>query len=672
MKGNKIRNIGVVAHVDAGKTTLTERILYVSGKSHKMGDVHNGNCVMDSMELERKKGITIASAATSFEWRDHQINLIDTPGHIDFNVEVVRSLRVLDGAIFVFDAVSGVEPQTEINWFLADQYNVPRIALINKMDRSGANFERVVSEIETNLNTTSLVIQYPIFEADAFIGVVDLIEMTAYRWLNDDIHEIEKSTVPESLNKIVDRARETMIAVIADFDDHIMELVIEGKEISSDNLVRAIRKLTLDRSIVPICCASAFKNKGVQPIMDAVVKYLPSPVDGGHITGETLNGDSTEVIRDKNTAFTALIFKVVNDRHGALSYLRVYSGELKTGMSVMNPRTEKMERLGRLYIMHSTEKQPVEKISAGDIVAVTGLKDTHSGDTLCDADNVVLLESIRAPEPVIDVAIEAVASVDLPKMAEALHSLIKEDPSLQINTDIESGQTILSGMGELHLEVTVERLRTDFGLEVKVGAPQVSYRERLTKSTEVFHTHKKQRGGKGQYAAVHLMFEPIENDSIVFESSIVGTCIPREYVPAIEQGIRQAANNGVLGGYPCGGFKVTLLDGDTHVQDSSAAAFTIAAVGAFKEAAPKCSPVLLEPYMLVNVVSPPDYVGEVIGDLMQRQGTVKSQDFLDDRVVIKAEVPLAKMFGYVNRLRSLSAGRANFNMKFEHFAETRH
>jgi len=672
MKFSRLRNIGIVAHVDAGKTTLTERVLYVAGKSHKMGDVHNGNCVMDSMPLEKQKGITITSAATSVNWGTCQINVIDTPGHIDFNVEVIRSLRVLDGAVFVFDAVAGVEPQSETNWHLADQYNVPRICLVNKMDRMGANFANVVDQIESRLSSLPLVTQLPIGESDSFEGIIDLVHMQAWRWPSNDIEQIEKSELSAAELTRAAWARNEMLALLAEFDDDIMALSIDDRDIGAELVVAAIRRLTLESIVVPVCCASAFKNKGIQPLLDAVVAYLPSPLEAKPTIGTTVEGNGVALACNVDKPFAALAFKVANDKHGTLTYLRVYQGALHTGQSLTNSRTGKSERISRAYVMHANQKEVKEQVCAGDIIAVVGLKNTVSGDTLCASDNVLFLERITTPVPVIDIAVEAKSTQELRKLTDALRALTREDPSLHVATDPDSGQTIVSGMGELHLEVAVGRLRDEYDLDVVVGMPQVSYRETFTQAAEVNYVHKKQRGGKGQYAAVELRFEPIDDESIEFKSEIVGTCIPREFVPVIEQGIRTAAKTGPISGNSCAGFSVTLIDGDTHVQDSNAAAFTAAAEGAFREAAMLCAPKLLEPVMLVEVVCPHYYVGDVVGDLMRRKGMIIAQDFRDERVVIVSEVPLAKMFGYVSQLRSLSSGRANFSMKFERYAEVQH
>lgn len=659
-KPRQLRNIGVIAHVDAGKTTTSERILFYTGESHRIGEVHNGTTQLDFDPQERKRGITINSAATTVHWHGVQINLIDTPGHIDFNIEVNRSLRVLDGAVVVFDGVAGVEPQTETNWRLADQYRVPRIAFINKLDRMGADFLRVVSMMEERFGAKVLPLQLPIGAEGDFRGVVDLVGMRALVWERDDAGEPYAVTeIPASLVALAQAHRARLVEAAVEQDDVALAAYLNGEPIDDATLRTCIRRGVLSGTFVPALAGSAFRNRGVEPLLDAVVDYLPSPEDIVRAEGEPAS--------DPQGPFAALAFKLVADDHGAKVFVRVYRGRLRRGDSVLNASTGKHERVARLYEVHADDHVEREELVAGDIAAIVGLKDTLTGHTLCDPAHPLHLEEISVPEPVIDVAIEPKTRDDLTGLAKALHALLREDPSLKMRQDAESGQTILSGMGELQLEVSVEKLRARFGVQVLVGRPQVAHRETITRAVEVHHVHKKQSGGPGQFAEVKLRFAPLaRGEGFRFASEIVGGAVPREFIPAVEQGIRRAAQTGVIAGAPVVDFEATLVDGSFHERDSSTLAFELAAVAAAREAFAKAEPVLLEPVMAVEVVTPVEHLGDVIGDLHRRRGLVRGQDQRGNASVVDAQVPLSEMFGYIGHLRALSSGRAQYTMQFDH------
>ncbi|MES2009212.1 elongation factor G [Cupriavidus basilensis] len=662
-ESRKLRNIGIIAHVDAGKTTTSERILFYTGASHRLGEVHDGAATMDFDPQEQARGITINSAATTVYWRGHQINLIDTPGHIDFNIEVNRSLRVLDGAVVVFDGVAGVEPQTETNWRLADHYRVPRLAFINKLDRTGADFLRVAGMIEERLGVVPLVLQLPIGREGDFHGVVDLVTMQALLWQGGAAGGTGYVTdaVPPALVEQAVAWRQRLLETLAEQDDALLEDYLAGREPANDALRAAIRRATISGAVVPVLAGSAFKNKGVEPLLDAVTAYLPEPGEAGrHAVGA-----------DVDQPLVALAFKVVHDAHGTLTFVRVYRGRLAAGDTVLNAGSGKRERVARLYEMHAERKQELAVAVAGDIVAIAGLKATITGDTLTDPAHPMVLEAIDTPEPVIDVAIEPTSQSDQAGLSRGLQVLVQEDPSLRLRQDPESGQTLLSGMGELQLEVTLEKLRTRFHVEVTVGRPQVAYRETLTRAADARYLHRKQSGGPGQYAEVVLRFEPLaRGEGVRFESRISGGAVPREFVPAVEAGIRRAAAQGVLAGYPVVDFQAILLDGSYHERDSSAQAFETAAASAFREAARQAAPVVLEPVMRVEVVTPADHVGDVIGDIHRRRGMVRGQSQRGggNTTVVQAHVPLASLFGYIGSLRALSSGRASFAMQFDHYA----
>jgi len=664
------RNIGIIAHVDAGKTTLTERILYFTGKSYKYGEVHHGASVTDYEPEERARGITITSAATSVFWNDHRITIIDTPGHIDFNIEVNRALRVLDGAVVVFDGVAGVEPQSETNWHLADQYEVPRICFVNKLDRQGADFFHVVRMIQQRLGAGTVVTQLPIGSAENFIGIVDLVNMRALYWDADPTgQKYRTAEIPKEMLTVTKTYRDALLGAVLDYDEHALEAYLEGKEPESETLLKCIRQGTLEGRFVPVLCGAAFKNKGVQPLLDAIIDYLPSPVEAPAVKCVVEEG-KVAVFRHNDEAepFSALAFKVINDKFGALTFLRCYSGSLKSGMTVVNTVSGKKERISRIYEMHADNREDRDTIYAGDIVAVIGLKNTVTGDTLSDPRRPVVLERMVFPEPVIDVALEPKTASDQDKLVQSLHQLVKEDPSLRINVDPESGQTILSGMGELHLEIKIGRLLNDYGVAANVGAPQVAYRETITAECETHYRLKKQSGGPGSFAEVRLRFSPLaRGEGTKFVSKVVGGAIPKEYIPSVEAGIRSAANTGVIAGYPCVDFQATLVNGSYHEQDSSTIAFELAAQAAFRQGIQQAKPVLLEPIMLVEVRTAGEYLGDCIGDLNRRRGKVISQNLRGDWNIIQAHVPLAEMFGYIGDLRSLSSGRANFAMQFERY-----
>ena len=667
------RNIGIMAHIDAGKTTTTERILYYTGKSHKIGEVHDGAATMDWMEQEQERGITITSAATTCFWNDHRINIIDTPGHVDFTIEVERSLKVLDGAVCVFDGVAGVEPQSETVWRQADKYKVPRICFVNKLDRTGADFYRCVDMIRDRLGCKPLVIQIPIgMEAD-LIGVVDLVKMKAQVWKNEALGaEWEYKEIPADLKEITQKYRTELVETAVEQDEKLMESYLNGDEIKEEDLIKCIRKGTLNFSFVPITTGSAFKNKGVQPLLDAVINYLPSPIDIGSISG-TKPGteDVVEMKFDDGAGFSALAFKVANDPFvGSLTFIRIYSGTIKTGTAVYNTSKEKEERVGRMLLMHANSREDIKEANAGDIVALAGLKFTITGHTLCDEANPVLLEPMEFPEPVIEIAVEPKTKADQEKMGEALARLAKEDPSFRVTSDEESGQTIIKGMGELHLDIIVDRMKREFNVEANIGAPQVAYRETIQNASEFEYTHKKQSGGAGQFAKVKLLVEPQEpGKGREVDSKIKGGSIPKEFIPGVEKGIETISDGGILAGFPMIDFKVTILDGLHHDVDSSVLAFELAGRACFKEACTRGGLKLLEPVMRVEVVTPEDYMGDVIGDLNSRRGQISEQESRGNATVITAMVPLANMFGYINSLRSMSQGRAQYSMFFDHYSK---
>ncbi len=657
-----LRNIGVIAHVDAGKTTTTERILFYTGASHRVGTVDDGTTTMDFDPQERARGITINSAATTVFWKGAQINVIDTPGHIDFNIEVNRSLRVLDGAVVLFDGVAGVEPQTETNWRLADKYHVPRLAFINKLDRVGADFQRVVEMIRERLGVRPLVLQLPIGAEDGFRGVVDIVRMRALVWHGAQAGQpMEVEAIPPELMAQAQACRERLIEAASEQDDAVLAAYLSGAEPSEEQLRASVRRGLLAGAFVPVLAGSAFRNKGIEPLLDAIVDYLPAPQDVRVAEGQPE--------ADAQGPLAALAFKVVTDAHGAMVFVRVYRGRLKPGDVVLNTTTGKTERVARLYEVHADKHEEKEMLQAGDIAAIVGLKDTVTGHTLSDRAHPVVLEQISIPAPVIHIAVEPKTQADQQALGKALHALVKEDPSLQIRQDAESGQTILSGMGELQLEVTLEKLRTRHHVEVSTGRPEVAYRETITKTVEVQHVHKKQSGGPGQFAELNLRLTPLaRGEGIRFESQVVGGAIPREFIPAVESGVRRAAEVGVLAGYPSVDFLATLLDGSHHERDSSTLAFELAAAAAFREAAVKAGPVVLEPLMAVEVTTPSAYLGDVIGDLNRRRGVIRGQDNRGHSAVVEAHVPLREMFGYIGNLRAQSSGRAQYSMQFDHYA----
>ncbi|MGY9020778.1 MAG: elongation factor G [Alphaproteobacteria bacterium] len=668
------RNIGIMAHIDAGKTTTTERVLYYTGRAYKIGEVHEGTATMDWMEQEQERGITITSAATTCFWNDHRINIIDTPGHVDFTIEVERSLRVLDGAVAVFDAVSGVEPQSETVWRQADKYEVPRICFVNKMDRIGADMYNTVDMIVDRLGAVPLVTQLPIGSESDFVGLVDLIKMKAIIWKDESLGaEFEYTDIPADLADRAAEYREKLVETAVEHDDVAMEAYLEeAKEPSEEVLKACIRKGTISAAFVPVLCGSAFKNKGVQPLLDAVIDYLPSPSEVPPIKGVVVDSDEDIVRKSSDSEpFAALAFKVMNDPFvGSLTFVRVYSGVLESGTSLMNTVKGKRERVGRILLMHANSREDVKEARAGDIVALAGLKDTTTGDTLCDADNAVILERMEFPDPVIEVAVEPKTKSDQEKMGVALNRLAQEDPSFRVTTDFESGQTIIKGMGELHLEILVDRMKREFKVDANVGAPQVAYRETITKSADVDYTHKKQTGGSGQFARVKITFEPGEPGSgFQFDDTVVGGNVPKEFIPGVQKGLASAVENGIIAGFPMIDVKATLTDGASHDVDSSVMAFEIAARAAFREGVAKASPKLLEPMMRVEVVTPDDYLGDIIGDLNSRRGNVSGMDQRANARIVNALVPLANMFGYVNTLRSMSQGRAQFSMFFDHYSQ---
>ncbi len=667
------RNIGIMAHIDAGKTTTTERILYYTGVSHKIGEVHDGAATMDWMEQEQERGITITSAATTCFWNDKRINIIDTPGHVDFTIEVERSLRVLDGAVCVFDSVAGVEPQSETVWRQADKYGVPRMCFVNKMDRTGANFYRCVDMIKDRLGAVPLVIQLPIGSEADFKGCVDLIKMQAIVWEDESLGaKFNYSEIPSDMLEKSTKYREELIETIVEMDDSIMEKYLEGEVPSEEQIKNLIRKGTIDSKFVAVLCGSAFKNKGVQPMLDSVIDFLPSPLDVPAIKGIKYKSEDVEIRKSSDTEpFSALAFKIMNDPFvGSLTFMRVYSGSVEAGSSVLNSVKDKKERFGRMLQMHSNSREDIKTAYAGDIIAVAGLKDTTTGDTLCDSEKGVILERMEFPDPVIEVAVEPKTKADQEKMSIALQRLAAEDPSFKVSVDHESGQTVMKGMGELHLEILVDRMQREFKVDASVGAPQVAYRETITNQTTVDYTHKKQSGGAGQFAKIVLEFEPLEKGSgVLFESKIVGGRVPKEYIPGVEKGIKLSTESGFLAGFPVIDFKCKLVDGAYHDVDSSVMAFEIAARAAFREAMPKAKAVLLEPMMKVEVVTPEEYMGDIIGDLNSRRGQVSGMEQRGVNHVVNSMVPLANMFGYVNNLRSMSQGRASYTMTFDHYEQ---
>ena len=670
---DRYRNIGIMAHIDAGKTTTTERILFYTGRSYKIGEVHDGNATMDWMEQEQERGITITSAATTCDWKGHRVNIIDTPGHVDFTIEVERSLRILDGAVAVFDSVAGVEPQSETVWRQADKYVVPRICFINKMDRVGADFDRCVSMISDRLGAKPLITQLPIGSETEFVGVVDLIKFKAVVWKDETLGaEYEYTEIPDDLLQTSRKFRENMIELAVEQDDNAMEAYLEGNEPEEETLVACIRKGTIKSKFVPVLCGSSFKNKGVQPLLDAVVNFLPGPTDVAAIKGVKV-GTNEEIERNNSDdqPFAALAFKIMNDPYvGTLTFARVYSGVLDAGSYVLNSVKERKERVGRMLMMHANDREDVKEARAGDIIALAGLKGTTTGDTLCDPDHPVVLERMEFPDPVIEIAVEPKTKGDQEKMGQALGRLAAEDPSFQVSSDLESGQTIIKGMGELHLEILVDRMKREFKVDASVGQPQVAYRETITIPSSVDYIHKKQTGGAGQFARIKVNFEPLPSGAgFEFKNSVVGGSVPKEFIPGVEKGFRSAMESGPLSGFPVIDLKAELYDGDSHDVDSSVMAFEIASRAAFREGILKAKPALLEPVMRVEVVTPEEYMGDIIGDLNSRRGDVTSMDQQGNARVVGAMVPLANMFGYVNTLRSLSQGRAQFTMHFDHYSE---
>jgi elongation factor G len=667
------RNFGIMAHIDAGKTTTTERVLFYSGKSHKLGEVHDGAATMDYMEQEQERGITITSAATTTFWNGKRLNIIDTPGHVDFTIEVERSLRVLDGAVCVLDSNQGVEPQTETVWRQGDKYNVPRIVFCNKMDKTGANFDQCLSDIRTRLGARPVALQLPIGSEANFKGVVDLIRMRAVVWEDEQLGaKFHDEDIPADMLERAKEARAEMIEAAVELDDDAMEAYLEGNEPDEATLKRLIRKAVLVSAWFPVLAGSAFKNKGVQTLLDAVVDFLPSPVDVPPTRGiDPKTEEETVRLSSDDEPLSMLAFKIIEDPYGVLTFARVYSGVLTKGSTVLNSTREKKERIGRMVQMHADTREDVEEARAGDIVAFVGLKDTRTGDTLCDPLKPVILEKMEFPEPVIEMAVEAATKSEQEKLSIALAKLASEDPSFRVSTDQESGQTIIKGMGELHLDIKIDILRrAPHNIKVNVGAPQVAYRETIRKATEIDYTHKKQTGGTGQFAKVKFIVEPNEvAKGFTFENKIIGGVVPKEYIPGVEKGLNSVMTSGPLAGFPVVDVKVTLIDGAYHEVDSSAIAFEIASRAALREAIEKASPVLLEPVMKVEIVSPEEYVGSVIGDVNSRRGQIQGQDMRGNANVITAFVPLANMFGYVNQLRSMSQGRASYTMQFDHYEQ---
>ena len=673
---SKIRNIGITAHIDAGKTTTTERILYYTGVSHKIGEVHDGNTTTDYMAQERERGITITSAAVTCEWKDHRINIIDTPGHIDFNIEVNRSLRVLDGAVFIIEGVAGVQPQSETNWRLADRYNVPRIIFINKLDRTGADFYRAFDTLKEKLDIIALPLQLPIGAEDQFLGVVDLVEMKAIIWEGGELGaKFHDEPIPADLMEKAKEARQLLLDTALSVDNEGMEEYFEHGDVKIETLKRAIKTGTINGDFRPVLCGTAFKNKGVQPLLDAVIDYLPAPIDvpGISIAAEEGEEDGEHSNRrrikaDPKAPFAGLAFKIINDKYGTLTFIRVYAGTLRTGDTVMNTTKDHKERISRMFQMHADKRAEIKEVHAGDIAAFVGLKDTGTGDTLASSEDPVVLERMAFPVPVIDISVEPKTKDSVEKMSIGLQKLAGEDPSLRLKTDQESGQTILSGMGELHLEIIIDRLRREYGVDCNIGAPQVAYRETISQAHTETYTHKTQSGGSGQYAEVKVVFEPQErNAGVQFENKTVGGSVPKEYIPAVEKGIRVQAETGVLAGFQTVDFKYTLVDGKYHDVDSSALAFEIAAKACFREGMKKAKPIILEPIMDVEVTTPNDHVGDVVGDINRRRGMIQNQESSGSTVMVRAHVPLKEMFGYISDLRSMTKGRASFTMQFHHY-----
>jgi len=671
---DKIRNIGITAHIDAGKTTTTERILYYTGVSHRIGEVHDGNTTTDYMEQERERGITITSAAVTCEWKGHRINIIDTPGHIDFNIEVNRSLRVLDGAVFIIEGVAGVQPQSETNWRLADRYNVPRLIFINKLDRTGADFFRAFDTLKEKLDIVALPLQLPIGVEDQFSGVVDLVEMKAIIWEGGELGaKYHDAPIPDDMAEKAREYRQLLLDTALSVDDAAMEEYFEAGDVATATLKRCIKAATISGAFRPVLCGTAFKNKGVQPLLDAVLDYLPSPIDVPGIKiaaeeGEDEHAERRRIKADPKAPFAGLAFKIINDKYGTLTFVRVYAGTLRSGDMVQNTTRGHRERIGRMFQMHADKRAEIKEVSAGDIAAFVGLKDTMTGDTLAAAEDPVVLERMAFPVPVIDISVEPRTKESVEKMTIGLQKLAGEDPSLRLRTDQESGQTILSGMGELHLEIIIDRLKREYGVEANIGAPQVAYRETISRAVTETYTHKKQTGGSGQYAEVKIIFEPLErNGGVVFENKVVGGSVPREYIPAVEKGIRVQADTGVLAGFPTVDFKYTLIDGKYHDVDSSALAFEIAAKACFREGMKKAGPIILEPIMDVEVTTPQDHVGDVVGDLNRRRGMIQNQESSGSTIIVRAHVPLKEMFGYISDLRSMTKGRASFTMQFHHY-----
>ncbi len=669
-KIDKVRNIGIMAHIDAGKTTTTERILYYTGVSRKLGEVHEGTTVMDWMLQERERGITITSAATTCLWKDHRINIIDTPGHVDFTIEVERCLRVLDGALAVFCAVGGVEPQSETVWRQADRYKIPRLAFINKMDRTGADFYQALDMIKDRLNAHPVPMQLPIGAEDKFRGIVDLLEMKAFVYDDDSLGvNFIQVDIPEELEREAQNQRRIMIESIAEYDDEIMESYLNEEDIDIERLKKAIKKATLNLKLVPVYCGAAFKNKGIQPLLDAVVDFLPSPYEVPPIQGADADGEKVERTADPNAPFSGLVFKIMTDPYvGHLSFLRIYSGKLKTGMNVLNSRKNKREKIGRLLKMHSNKREEIKEAQAGDIAAAVGLKITGTGDTLCNPSESIIFETISVPEPVISLAIEPNSQIQRDRLSLSLAKIAQEDPSFTLKTDPETKESIISGMGELHLEIIVDRLLREFGVEARIGKPQVAYKETIMEEAEAETRFVRQTGGRGQFAHVKLKIEPFKEANFIFANKIVGGNIPREFIPAVEKGIRSAMDTGALAGYPVVNIKATLLDGSYHEVDSSEVAFNVAGSMAFKKAFNKANPVLLEPIMALEVVVPAEYVGDIMSDITSRRGSIKGMQFRKTVQVISAEVPLSELFGYAVQIRSMSQGRAIHTLQFSHYA----
>ncbi len=671
---SKVRNIGIMAHIDAGKTTTTERILYYTGKTHRIGEVHDGAATMDWMEQEKERGITITSAATTAYWRNHQINIIDTPGHVDFTVEVERALRVLDGAIALFCGVGGVEPQSETVWRQADKYKVPRIAFVNKMDRVGADFYNVVDMMKERLGANAVPITLPIGSGDMFSGVIDLIEMKARMYHDETLGATyEDIEIPQDLVAVANKYRTLMLEAVSDVDDTLLEKYLEGEDITVEEIQKVLRQATIELKIVPVLCGSSFKNKGVQKLLDAVVDYLPAPIDLGEIKAHHVYKDDEVLIKQTpDFEFTGLAFKIMTDPYvGKLTYVRVYSGMLKSGSYVYNSNSGKKERIGRLLLMHANHREDMDEVRAGDIVAIVGLKNTRTGDTLCENEkNPIMLEKMTFPEPVIQIAIEPKSKADQEKLSEALMKLSEEDPTFKVRVDEETGQTLISGMGELHLEILVDRMKREFKVEANIGKPQVAYRETITKKVNAEGKFVKQSGGRGKYGHVLIEMEPNEpGKGYEFVNNIVGGAIPKEYIPAVSKGIEDAMKNGVIAGYPLVDIKVTLYDGSYHEVDSDELSFRVAGSMALKDGARKADPVLLEPIMQIEVITPEEYLGDVMGDLNSRRGKIEGFTARRDAQVIRALAPLSEMFGYATRLRSMTQGRAIYTMQFSHYSQ---